>query len=80
MALTRRTTRTPSLSREEGVREAYAAHGGELTRHHVETAEPIGSFTGWTPARAVVQWAYLKPAPASASPAEPAEPAAQETP
>ena len=32
MALTRRTPRTPSLSREEGVREAYAAHGGELYR------------------------------------------------
>ena len=32
MALTRRTSRTPALSREEGVREAYAAHGGELYR------------------------------------------------
>ena len=32
MALPRRTSRTPTFSREEGVREAYAAHGGELYR------------------------------------------------
>jgi precorrin-6Y C5,15-methyltransferase (decarboxylating) len=35
----------------------YAEHGGELTRHSVEHAAPIGSFTGWTPARAVTMWA-----------------------
>jgi precorrin-6Y C5,15-methyltransferase (decarboxylating) len=40
---------------------AYAAHGGELTRIHVEHAAPVGSFTGWTPARAVTQWAFTKP-------------------
>jgi precorrin-6B C5,15-methyltransferase / cobalt-precorrin-6B C5,C15-methyltransferase len=39
---------------------AYAEHGGELTRISVETAAPIGSFTGWTPARAVTQWAVTK--------------------
>lgn len=39
----------------------YAEHGGELTRIHVERAAPVGSFTGWTPARAVTQWAYTKP-------------------
>ncbi len=32
MAVTRRFSRTPSLAREEGVREAYAAHGAELYR------------------------------------------------
>ncbi len=37
---------------------AYAEHGGELTRIHVEHAAPVGSFTGWTPARAVTQWAF----------------------
>lgn len=37
---------------------AYREHGGELTRIHVEHAAPIGSFTGWTPARAVTQWAF----------------------
>ncbi|BBX21493.1 precorrin-6Y C5,15-methyltransferase [Mycolicibacter terrae] len=36
---------------------AYRAHGGELTRIHVEHAAPLGSFTGWTPGRAVTQWA-----------------------
>lgn len=35
----------------------YGAHGGELTRISVEHAAPIGSFTGWTPSRAVTQWA-----------------------
>ncbi|WP_229054489.1 precorrin-6Y C5,15-methyltransferase (decarboxylating) subunit CbiT [Aeromicrobium sp. Leaf350] len=34
--------------------------GGELTRISVETARPIGTFTGWEPARAVVQWAVTK--------------------
>jgi precorrin-6Y C5,15-methyltransferase (decarboxylating) len=40
---------------------AYGEHGGELTRTHVEHAAPVGSFTGWTPARAVTQWAFTKP-------------------
>jgi precorrin-6B C5,15-methyltransferase / cobalt-precorrin-6B C5,C15-methyltransferase len=39
---------------------AYGEHGGELTRIHVEHATPVGSFTGWTPARAVTQWAFTK--------------------
>ena len=39
---------------------AYGKHGGELTRTHVEHAAPVGSFTGWTPARAVTQWAFTK--------------------
>jgi precorrin-6Y C5,15-methyltransferase (decarboxylating) len=34
--------------------------GGELTRVAVEHAEPLGSFTGWRPARAVVQWAVTR--------------------
>jgi precorrin-6Y C5,15-methyltransferase (decarboxylating) len=37
---------------------AYDEHGGELTRIHVEHAAPVGSFTGWTPSRAVTQWAF----------------------
>ncbi|ROR90285.1 precorrin-6Y C5,15-methyltransferase (decarboxylating) [Nocardioides aurantiacus] len=59
-----------TLETETLLAGAYAAHGGELTRHSVETAEPIGGFTGWTPARAVVQWAHVKPS----------EPDPQETP
>lgn len=39
---------------------AYGEHGGELTRTHIEHAAPVGSFTGWTPARAVTQWAFTK--------------------
>ncbi|MGA8330364.1 MAG: precorrin-6y C5,15-methyltransferase (decarboxylating) subunit CbiE [Mycobacterium sp.] len=39
---------------------AYGEHGGELTRIHVEHAAPVGSFTGWTPTRAVTQWAFTK--------------------
>ncbi|MDQ1104722.1 precorrin-6y C5,15-methyltransferase (decarboxylating) subunit CbiE [Nocardioides zeae] len=38
----------------------YGERGGELTRTSVETATPIGSFSGFTPARAVTQWAWQK--------------------
>lgn len=38
----------------------YARFGGELTRLHIEHAAPIGTFTGWTPARAIMQWAVTK--------------------
>jgi precorrin-6Y C5,15-methyltransferase (decarboxylating) len=34
--------------------------GGELTRVSVEHAEPLGSFTGWRPARAIVQLAVRR--------------------
>jgi precorrin-6B C5,15-methyltransferase / cobalt-precorrin-6B C5,C15-methyltransferase len=39
---------------------AYAEHGGALTRLSVEHAAPLGSFTGWTPARTVTQWSWSK--------------------
>lgn len=48
-----------TLETEQLLADAYRTHGGELTRISVETAAPVGSFTGWTPARAVTQWAYL---------------------
>lgn len=38
----------------------YQEHGGELTRVSVETGAPVGTFTGWTPARAVTQWALTR--------------------
>jgi precorrin-6Y C5,15-methyltransferase (decarboxylating) len=41
--------------------QAYADHGGDLTRVGVETAAPVGTFTGWTPARVVTQWAWCRP-------------------
>ena len=46
-----------TLETEAAARRLYAEHGGELTRLSVEHAAPIGGFTGWTPARAVTQWA-----------------------
>ena len=39
---------------------AYRAWGGELIRISLETAGPLGTFTGWQPARAVVQWSTRK--------------------
>lgn len=50
-----------TLETERVLVDARADLGGELIRLHVEHAEPIGGFTGWTPARAVVQWAAVKP-------------------
>ena len=49
-----------TLETEVLLAKAYADHGGELTRIGVETAEPIGTFTGWSPARVVTQWAWAK--------------------
>ncbi|MDZ5660986.1 precorrin-6y C5,15-methyltransferase (decarboxylating) subunit CbiE [Nocardioides sp. S-58] len=46
-----------TLETETVLAKAYAKHGGELTRIGVETAAPVGTFTGWAPARAVTQWA-----------------------
>jgi precorrin-6Y C5,15-methyltransferase (decarboxylating) len=49
-----------TLETEQLLAHAYNAHGGELTRIGVEAAAPVGSFTGWTPARTVTQWAYTR--------------------
>ena len=38
---------------------AHRRHGGELIRVMVETAEPIGRFVGFKPARAVTAWAAI---------------------
>ena len=38
----------------------FQTHGGELVRLSVERAEPLGSFTGWTPARTITQWSITK--------------------
>lgn len=40
--------------------DRYRRYGGELVRLRVERAEPLGTFTGWTPARAVSQWSIVK--------------------
>lgn len=47
----------------EGERELTgraAKLGGDLTRLAVERAGPLGSFTGWQPARPLVQWAVTR--------------------
>lgn len=49
-----------TLETEQLLSSLYRAYGGELTRISVETAAPIGSFTGWTPARGVTQWALTR--------------------
>jgi len=50
-----------TLETERVLVDAHAEHGGDLTRILVEHAEPVGTFTGWTPARAVTQWSWEKP-------------------
>jgi len=49
-----------TLETEAVLVERWRRHGGELTRLSVERAAPLGSFTGWRPARPVVQWAATK--------------------
>jgi precorrin-6Y C5,15-methyltransferase (decarboxylating) len=49
-----------TLETEALLARLHAEYGGELTRIHVEHAGAIGSFTGWTPARAVTQWAWTR--------------------
>jgi precorrin-6Y C5,15-methyltransferase (decarboxylating) len=41
--------------------DAYRRWGGELNRIAVETAEPIGRFTGFRPLRTVTTWAASRP-------------------
>ena len=49
-----------TVETEQVVTQAYTRCGGELTRVAVETAAPVGRFTGWTPARTVIQWAHTR--------------------
>ncbi|WP_418058629.1 precorrin-6y C5,15-methyltransferase (decarboxylating) subunit CbiE [Pimelobacter simplex] len=50
-----------TLETERLLVDAFHTHGGELTRLAVEHVTPLGGrFTGWTPARAVVQWTWTK--------------------
>jgi precorrin-6B C5,15-methyltransferase / cobalt-precorrin-6B C5,C15-methyltransferase len=50
-----------TLETERLLAERFAVLGGELIRLHVEQAAPIGSFTGWTPSRAITQWSATRP-------------------
>lgn len=38
----------------------FEQYGGELIRLGVERAEPLGRFTGWSPARPVTQWSATR--------------------
>ncbi|WP_028661037.1 precorrin-6y C5,15-methyltransferase (decarboxylating) subunit CbiE [Nocardioides insulae] len=49
-----------TLETEAMLAAAHAAHGGELTRLAVEQTAPVGTFTGWTPARTVTQWSLVR--------------------
>lgn len=50
-----------TVETEAVLAQAYSSHGGELTRIALETAAPVGTFTGWTPARTVTQWSWVRP-------------------
>lgn len=49
-----------TLEGEAVLLDAYARHGGELQRIGVETAAPVGPFSGWKPSMTVAQWAFEK--------------------
>lgn len=49
-----------TLETEQLLAALYQQYGGELTRIAVETAAPIGAFTGWSPARTVTQWTWSR--------------------
>ncbi|MFI7025530.1 precorrin-6y C5,15-methyltransferase (decarboxylating) subunit CbiE [Micromonospora sp. NPDC049900] len=50
-----------TLEGERELTDQMARRGGDLTRLSIERAAPLGGFTGWKPARALVQWAVSKP-------------------
>ena len=50
-----------TVESEEVLVASYRRWGGELTRIAVEHAEPLGAFTGFTPARSVTQWSWSTP-------------------
>lgn len=50
-----------TLEMEAALIAAHTAHGGGLIRMDVSRATPIGSMSGWLPARPVTQWSWVKP-------------------
>lgn len=50
-----------TLETEALLAARHAELGGELTRISVETADAVGSFRGWAPARTVTQWCWVAP-------------------
>ncbi|WP_240723139.1 precorrin-6y C5,15-methyltransferase (decarboxylating) subunit CbiE [Haloactinopolyspora alba] len=49
-----------TLEAEAVLADARARHGGELLRHRLERAAPLGAMTGWEPARGLTQWSLVK--------------------
>lgn len=49
-----------TVETEVVLHEARPRLGGTMTRIAVEDLEPIGSLTGWRPARAITQWSAVK--------------------
>ncbi len=49
-----------TLESEAMMMSLQREHGGRLTRISVETAEPMGRFKAWKPARTVIQWQVFK--------------------
>lgn len=50
-----------TLETEMLVTECWRRLGGQLSRISIELMQPIGSYSGWKPARPVVQWSVQKP-------------------
>jgi precorrin-6Y C5,15-methyltransferase (decarboxylating) len=49
-----------TLEGEQALLDAYARHGGEMSRIAVSHADPVGGLTAWRPAMTVTQWALVK--------------------
>ncbi len=56
-----------TVETEQVLLSSRLTYGGSLSRIGIEDLEPIGSFNGWRPARAVVQWSVSRPAAQTAS-------------
>lgn len=50
-----------TLETEALLAEWFRRQGGDLTRLHVQRAEPVGAFHGWKAAMPVTQWRAVKP-------------------
>lgn len=49
-----------TLESESLLLDLHARHGGELVRHAVSHAEPVGPYRGWRSAMPVTQWSWRK--------------------
>ncbi|MCH8628510.1 precorrin-6y C5,15-methyltransferase (decarboxylating) subunit CbiE [Arsenicicoccus piscis] len=54
---------TVTLESEAVLVDLFRRLGGTLTRLEVSTADAVGSFAAWRPARPVTQWSWVAPDP-----------------